>query len=289
MDTLLLHPLTRTDLDHTLAGQTPAILLSGQVGSGKYYTARRLAEQQLNLPANGLIKYPYFLHIAPKKGGIGIDDIRQLTAFLQLKTVGQRSGYRRAVIIEDAHTMTLEAQNALLKSLEEPPNDTVMILTAIPTTSLLGTIYSRVQLVSLKKPSLTAVQAFYNSQPPTAVAKAYQLSNGAPGLLAALLTDDASDHPLNTQLRLAKTVLRQSPYERLIHIDNLLVDKESLRHFLQALKQLATVGLQQAAGQHQRTRLTRWHHILKESYRAETRLLQAANTKLLLTDLLLEL
>jgi len=48
--------------------------------------------------------------VQPEKQSVSIDSIRQIGRFLQRKTIGRK--YRRAVIIEDAHLMTLEAQNA---------------------------------------------------------------------------------------------------------------------------------------------------------------------------------
>ena len=59
---------------------------------------------------------------ATEKGSIAIEQIRALISFFQLKVPG-KTKIKRVAIIQDADRMGLEAQNALLKALEEPPED----------------------------------------------------------------------------------------------------------------------------------------------------------------------
>jgi hypothetical protein len=88
--------------------------------------------------------------IHPEKQSIGIDQIRQLKNLLPQKPA---SGHHRFAIIHLAETLTIPAQNALLKLLEEPPTHTTVILTAPSKHSLLPTIQSRCQLVNIVTPS----------------------------------------------------------------------------------------------------------------------------------------
>lgn len=76
-----------------------------------------------------------------KNGEIGIQLVRELRRQLSLKTT---EGYR-LVIIEQAEKLTTEAANSFLKTLEEPPEKTIIILTA-SSQNLLPTIVSRCQL-----------------------------------------------------------------------------------------------------------------------------------------------
>lgn len=80
---------------------------------------------------------------------IGIDEIKRLQKKLFLKPY---KGQNKAVIIPQAHTLTTEAQNALLKVLEEPPLHTVIILTTEKKDALLPTIQSRCQIIDVKVP-----------------------------------------------------------------------------------------------------------------------------------------
>jgi len=81
------------------------------------------------------------------KQTISIDQIRDLQHQLSLKPYASK--YKIGIILE-AQRMTVEAQNALLKTLEEPPTHSVLILTAPSTKQLLPTIISRCQVVRLE-------------------------------------------------------------------------------------------------------------------------------------------
>lgn len=84
--------------------------------------------------------HPDVRHLAPDGGMIKIDQIRELCGFLGMKPYEART---RAVIIADAQAMNPAAANALLKMLEEPPPQTVLILTAGQAADVLPTVVSR--------------------------------------------------------------------------------------------------------------------------------------------------
>lgn len=87
--------------------------------------------------------YPDHILIEGEKS-IKVDDVRALIDRLSLRPY---EGGRHTVIIQGADKMTPQAQNALLKTLEEPPGDAVLFLVAEKAASLLPTILSRVRLV----------------------------------------------------------------------------------------------------------------------------------------------
>lgn len=89
------------------------------------------------------------LHLTPAPSSIGIGEIKTLLRDLTLTT-----SVARVVWIEEANTLTLEASNALLKLLEEPPNNTTLYLTCPSASSLLPTIRSRCQLHTLSQSRL---------------------------------------------------------------------------------------------------------------------------------------
>lgn len=78
---------------------------------------------------------------------IGIEEIRDMQKQLYLRPV---KGDKKVIILEEAHTLTIEAQNALLKVLEEPPVHAVFFLSTATTDPLLPTILSRCSLVVLE-------------------------------------------------------------------------------------------------------------------------------------------
>ena len=87
--------------------------------------------------------HPDFFFIKPENGTIGIPQIRRLSESLILKSYFQwKTG-----ILDQAHSMTREAQNCLLKTLEEPSGKTCLILISEHSFLLFPTILSRVQEV----------------------------------------------------------------------------------------------------------------------------------------------
>lgn len=85
---------------------------------------------------------------------IGIDEVKRMQKTIFLKPFKSE---RKAVILEDAHLLTPEAQNALLKVLEEPPQHTLLLLGADSKEAFLPTILSRCQIIELETetPTLT--------------------------------------------------------------------------------------------------------------------------------------
>jgi len=77
---------------------------------------------------------------------IGIDEIRQLQRKLSLKPFATGP---KVAIINNAQNLTIEAQNAFLKTLEEPAKNSQIILTAPTAESLLPTVVSRCQIITL--------------------------------------------------------------------------------------------------------------------------------------------
>ena len=86
--------------------------------------------------------HPDVIRVAPLSSVIRIAQIRTL---LQALTLKPNEAERRVVILSDAQAMNPEAGNALLKVLEEPPDRTLLVLTARQTSDLLPTIVSRCQ------------------------------------------------------------------------------------------------------------------------------------------------
>jgi len=151
-----------------------AVLLHGPAGVGKATCAGILA-QALNCPACGPADacgvctscakverglHPDVLWVEPEKGK-GKIRLGQVTPRPKdpapphepiVRWVGYRpyEGNRRIVVIDDAHAMNPSAQNALLKTLEEPPPSSTLVLVTPAAGSLLPTIRSRCQSLRLR-------------------------------------------------------------------------------------------------------------------------------------------
>lgn len=99
-----------------------------------------------------LIKYPdiHVIDQIEKTGTIGIDQVKKLQMEMLFKPLNLE---KQVGVISEAHNLTKEAQNALLKTLEEQPEQTIYILTVNNEKSLLPTIRSRCIKIYVRKPS----------------------------------------------------------------------------------------------------------------------------------------
>lgn len=287
---LVVHPGTVRQIKALVGSPYHALLLIGADGVGKSSIAARLAAQLLAIPEDKLAQYPYYLFLEPTDTGtVSIEMVRSVQKFLQLKTTGTNP-VRRIVFIEHADGLTKEAQNALLKLLEEPPADTIIILTAQSKRALLPTILSRVQTMQVLVPLQEELEVFFANTVSSKedIRKAYFLSGGLPGLMAGILAND-KEHPLLAQVTVAKELLQKPLPERLGMIDALVKQKPTLQSLLEALARIADSGLKQA-GTHEDTKnLRRWHSIKKEVFEAQEALARSANSKLVLTKMLLHM
>lgn len=77
---------------------------------------------------------------------LGIAEARKIKEHFSLKPYSAKG---RVVVIEDASVLTIEAQNALLKTLEEPPQEAILFLGTKSDATLLPTILSRCQIIHL--------------------------------------------------------------------------------------------------------------------------------------------
>lgn len=90
------------------------------------------------------------------KKEIGVDAARTLKHFANLRSVSAR---RKVAIINDADRLSIAAQNALLKTLEEPPGHALLILVSASPGGLLSTVRSRCQRVVFQPLSHDEVRA----------------------------------------------------------------------------------------------------------------------------------
>lgn len=92
--------------------------------------------------------HPDVIYVTHEKEGIGVDDVReQINGTVQVKPYS--SAYK-IYIVDEAEKMTVQAQNALLKTLEEPPAYVIILLLTTRSDSFLPTILSRCITLKLK-------------------------------------------------------------------------------------------------------------------------------------------
>jgi DNA polymerase III subunit delta' len=119
----------------------------GGEGCGRCSCCRKLASGS----------YPDLLIVEPESQVIKIEQVRALDRAFSFKAV---AGKYRVTIIRQAETMTEEAANAFLKTLEEPPPGNILVLNATEPLDLLPTILSRCQRVSFRPVPEAVIEAW---------------------------------------------------------------------------------------------------------------------------------
>jgi DNA polymerase III subunit delta' len=153
-------------------GMTHAWLFTGPPGSGRSNAAIAFAAALQCRPAAGAETGCGVCHechtvlagshadvsvVRTEKLSIGVDEVRDLVRRSALAPVGRRW---QIMIVEDADRLTEQANNALLKAIEEPSPHTVWILCAPTVEDLLPTIRSRCRLLTLSTPTTEEVAGF---------------------------------------------------------------------------------------------------------------------------------
>lgn len=119
-----------------------AYLFAGPRGTGKTSIARILAKELKTTPED--------LYEIDGASNRGIDEIRSLK---EAVTTLPFSSPKKVYVIDEVHMLTREAFNALLKTLEEPPEFVVFILATTELHKVPDTIVSRCQTFTFKKPT----------------------------------------------------------------------------------------------------------------------------------------
>lgn len=290
MHNLLLHPHTERKLNDAINRRVHALLIVAPEGSGKRCMLQALAAEILGTVPDKLQNEARFFGIYPETTSVSIEQIRAIQHFLTLKTTG-RGDIRRVIAIESADTMSREAQNALLKTLEEPPTDTMIIMGVSQAEAILPTIYSRVQTISVTPPTKHQAVEYFKTSDTTQeqIERLYDISGGAMGLLTSLVREDTSTTLVNS-IDLAKKLLAMSQFERLTYVDELSKQKEETTLLLLAFKRIFSAALLQTAqGSLGSRAVSAWHARLAVVVAAEEKMQHKANAKLLLTDIFMAL
>lgn len=240
MSEFLGHAHTKKDLDRLIQSSPHAIGIQGESGSGKKYMSELIVQKILNL--TDISTYPYVKSLDCSKS-VGIDDIRALIKFLALRIPGEGK-YRRCLIFWSYEKLGHEAQNALSKSFEEPPEDTLMVITTESKADILPTTVSRLSWLNIRPLSLDDASAYFSGQhSKEQIQRAYMLSSGLPGMLIKLL-ENYDEHSLVESINQAKDFLKKDRMDRIVLVEKLLKDKDFDQNlFLSSLAKILEAAL----------------------------------------------
>lgn len=161
-----------------------------------------------------------------------IGEVRELQRELSLSP---HEGHWRVSVLTDFERATVEAANALLKTLEEPPAQVVLVLTATEADVLLPTIVSRCQVLSLRPLSTTAVKEALISRwdaDPTQADLLARLSGGRLGWAVRALEDESLLARRNEHLDNLASMMSKGRVERLAYAADLSRDPALVKEVL---------------------------------------------------------
>ena len=118
-------------------------IIEGGTAEERLQTAIEMGSIILNNSTEKILISPDFT-VTNLEGGIGA--VREMLRSMGFKPY---SGLRKVIVLPEIQTLTLPAQNALLKALEEPSDHTILLITTPDSTKIIATIRSRCQIISL--------------------------------------------------------------------------------------------------------------------------------------------
>jgi DNA polymerase-3 subunit delta' len=153
----------------------------------------KVKEEDRRKHTEDAIRNPYTYSAPEESANISVDTIRDL---IKTFTYGSYQGNWRTAIVLHANKMRGEAANAMLKTLEEPPPKSMLILTAPSLESLLPTIVSRCQYFRLGPvavPDLSAHLQESRNLPAEQARYVAELSGGNVRLALSIASDEANE------------------------------------------------------------------------------------------------
>lgn len=230
---MIFHEDTEKQLELIRANPAQALLFCGQRGVGLSASTEFVSKGHINLMVEPEAKLA-----SPV---ISVDRVRQIYDETKTKQTG-----KLFLTISDAESMTIPAQNAFLKLLEEPNKNIHFILTTSQPQMLLPTVLSRLQKITIRPISTQQSLDLLESLGVDDARKRTQLmflAEGLPERLQLLAHNDLMFDQSVEQMKSARTLLQADLYQKLILINSLKNDRPRSIELIEAATLITTRSL----------------------------------------------
>ena len=267
---LLIHSVNTSNLLHSY-------LFVGIEGIGKCLFAQEFAKLILNCTQD-IFQHPDFMLIEPEDGkSIKIEQIRYLQEKIAEKPI---MSDKKVYIINNSDSMTTEAQNCLLKTLEEPPEYAIMILVLSNENKLLTTIKSRCTKIAFQPLTQEEVAQYFSSNhlevPNETMLK---ICNGSIGKAIQMQEEIVQYEKIDT---IFQHIQQEDMIDIWNHSEVLYGAKDTIQHLLEYINILLLEKLQA-------TNDLRYVHCIDAVEKAKKRLSANANYDMCIDHLLLKI
>lgn len=203
------------------------LLFVGPRGSGKNQTAQHIISTLLN--AESVENHPEYVHIEPEGLSISIDQIKQM---LSNCTHTSLSNSKRVISISHIDKATISAGNALLKTIEEPPQNTYFILTAENIKKIPKTLLSRCTVIHMPHTTAEEMDALIEPSEPHKQ-KIITWASGRPEIAKAIVGDRETKQWYQQTAQELMQYMRMSADQRLTQAQQHLPKKhEEAREYI---------------------------------------------------------
>ena len=212
-----------------------AHIIVGEDGIGKSNLANKFARSILGKSEDK--DYIDIINYRCKKSSFGVDDIREIVEEINKKPF---EGDKKVIIIYDGNKLTVQAQNALLKTIEEPPKGVFIILLCESLELILDTIKSRCQIYKLSPLTKNEIRLYIDNINDNGISEdeinaAIAYSEGIPGKSEAFLRDSLLKELRNTLVDLLFLLTKGNTRELLDFESKLVTYKDKKEDILNIL------------------------------------------------------
>ena len=211
-----------------------AHIIAGTDGIGKSNLANKFARNILGKLEDK--DYVDIINYRCKKASFGVDDVREIVEEINKKPF---EGDKKVIIIYDGNKLTVQAQNALLKTIEEPPNGVYIILLCESLELILDTIKSRCQIYKLSPLTKGEISSYLSNMndefSKDEINAAISYSQGVPGKAEAFLKDSSLRELRNTLVELLFLLTKSSSMELLDFETKIVAFKDKKEDILNIL------------------------------------------------------